>query len=66
MRSWLQIFTAIAEMQPGDIDKLSPNEASLVRVVVDSIEKDNTMCLDSDAQVILNQALDKLSAKNSA
>lgn len=66
MRSWLQIFTAIAEMQPGDIDKLSPNEASLVRVVVDSIEKDNTMCLDSDAQVILNQALDKLSAKNNA
>lgn len=60
MRSWFQIFQIIAEMQPGDIDKLDKVEADLVRKIVDDIDKGLTMCLGSVEHAILNKALDKI------
>ena len=60
MRTWMQIFQIIADMQPGDIDKLSTEEADLIREVVDAIESGETMCFDSAKHEAVSKALDKL------
>lgn len=57
---WLQIFTRIADMQPGDIDKLSKQEADLVRHIVDCVDKGKTLCLSSEEFTIVNAGLNKL------
>lgn len=60
MRQWVEILMLIADMQPGDIDKLSKEEADKVRLVVDSIELNHTLCLDAADHELLDKALDKL------
>lgn len=60
MRTWLQIFQILAEVQPGDMDKLSPEEADLVRQVVARIEVGETLCLGSEQHQALSDAVDKL------
>jgi hypothetical protein len=60
MRPWIMILQTIADMQPGDIDKLDAEEAELVRKVVDAIESGETMCLDTAAHAILDRGLDKI------
>lgn len=59
-RTWVEIFSALADMQPGDIDKLSGEEAEVVRKVVDAVAKDFTLCLATADRAALDSALTKL------
>ena len=64
MHSWLEIFAVIADMQPGDMDKLDAGEASAVKKIANAIGKMETLCLDSEEYEMLNRVVDKLAPQS--
>jgi hypothetical protein len=60
MRDWLTMLAAVADMQSGDIDKMAPEEARVVRELADAIARGDTLCLTSEDQALINKGLDRL------